>query len=109
AGSRNRGFNDSHELLRHSGAIRSIEPGIPRFRVRALRAPERRWSCAAPSRALCREMIAVGLAQLDLAQLAGRGHRHVVEDADHLRHLEAAERLAAMLRYLGLGRLRARL
>jgi hypothetical protein len=27
-------------LLRHSGAMRSIEPGISNFRVRALRAPE---------------------------------------------------------------------
>jgi hypothetical protein len=27
-------------VVRHSGAMRSIEPGISRFRVRASRAPE---------------------------------------------------------------------
>src|SRR6266571_4761298 len=35
--------------------------------------------------------------KIDLAQFAGRGHRHFVEDADEFRHLETAEMLAAML------------
>ena len=42
-------------------------------------------------------MLGKGLAQFDLAQLAGRGHRHFIQDPDEFRHLEAAEVLAAML------------
>src|SRR5690242_7698241 len=69
-------------------------------------APERRWDWR-PSRALRREMLSIRLAQFDLAQLAGRGHRHLVEDPDQLRHLEATERLAAVFLDLRLARLRA--
>src|SRR6266550_5074324 len=76
----------------------------------ALRAPRNDvvlLNCARPLRALRRKIVAVGLAQLDLAQLAGRSHRHLVENPDHLRHLEAAQRLAAVLGDVGLARLRA--
>src|SRR5262245_15667318 len=36
-------FRSGVGLLRHSRAMRSIEPGISRFRVLASRAPERQW------------------------------------------------------------------
>src|SRR5260370_16530829 len=48
------------------------------------------------SRALFRKIPAERLAQLDLAQFAGRRHRHFIEYPNQLRHLEAAEVLAAM-------------
>src|SRR6202171_1013885 len=61
------------------------------------------------SRALLRKMCGKRLAQFDLAQFAGRGHRHFIQDPDEFRHLEAAEVLAAMFRYGGLVGYRARL
>ena len=54
---------------------------------------------------VCRQ---IGLPQFDLAQFAGRRHRHLVEDAHQFWHLEAAEMLSAMLRYAGFIRGRAR-
>src|SRR5260370_22916833 len=76
----------------------------------ALRAPRNdlKLLARAPSRALLREIFGKRLAQFDLAHLAGRGHRHFIEDPDQLRHLEAAEMPAAVFGDSGFIGLRAR-
>src|SRR6266851_3751574 len=52
---------------------------------------------SAALRTLLRKIPGKSLAQFDLAQFAGRRHRHFIHDPDELRHLEAAKVLGAML------------
>src|SRR5882724_13043522 len=69
----------------------------------ALRAPRNDDARSCP---LFRKVIGKRLAHFDLAELAGRGHRHLIHDLDELWDLKAAKMLAAMRSDVGFIRLR---